>query len=103
MRVFRVTVRGQFAELSDSARAWLRGAATDHDVFRSSFTEEGTFTYGPDLRFFNLRYEIRRVDGDEAEARTAALTEAERFLATLKLGHKGLRAASMDMTAMTDR
>ncbi len=100
--VHRVTVRGQFQGLTDRARSWLRASLDEHDLMRSSFTEEGVLSYDAQLRFFNLRYEIRlgQADVDPGEV---ALAEAERFLRVLGLGHGPLRAASMDMSAMTAR
>ncbi len=100
--VHRVTVRGQFQDLSDRARSWLRASLDEHDIMRSSFTEEGVLTYDAHLRFFNLRYEVRLRDpaGDPCEV---ALAEAGRFLRVLGLTHGPLRAASMDMSAMTAR
>ncbi len=102
-RVFRVTVRGQFHELTDSARAYLTSSAAEHDVFLSKFTEEGTFTYSERVDFFNLRYEMK-VAGVAAEetAKAQALKEADQFLKTMRIGFKGLRAAAMDMSAMWD-
>jgi hypothetical protein len=44
VNVFRVTVRGQFKDLSDATRARLLAAADEHDIFLSGFTQEGTFT-----------------------------------------------------------
>jgi len=57
--VYRVVVRGQFSDLDDDLRARLLAEAADHDLFRSAFTAEGTFTYDERLIAFNLRYEIR--------------------------------------------
>ena len=37
-RVFRVTVRGQFAELTEQARALLVGSQPEHDISRSTYT-----------------------------------------------------------------
>ena len=99
--VHRVTVRGQFQGLTDRARSWLRASLDEHDLMRSSFTEEGVLTYDAHLRFFNLRYEVRVRDA--ADPCEVALSEAERFLRVLGLGHGPLRAASMDMSAMTAR
>jgi Family of unknown function (DUF6204) len=106
--IFRVTVRGQFKELTDVARAYLLSTAAEHDLFLSSFTQEGTFTYDTRLQFFNLRYEVREpTDGDPdtipADPEAFALREAEMFLRTLRITHGPLRAAVMDMTAMLKR
>ena len=100
--VHRVTVRGQFQNLTDAARSLLQSGLADHDLFKSSFTEEGTFTYDEAIRFFNLRYEVRTTS-TEIDPADVALREATLFLATLQLSHGPLRAAVMDMSAMTDR
>jgi Family of unknown function (DUF6204) len=100
--VYRVTVRGQFRDLSPAARTLLESSLADHDLFRSSFTEEGTFTYDAAIRFFNLRYEVRTTTADRDPAEVA-LDEAGRFLSTMKIGHGPLRAAVMNMSAMTER
>ncbi len=120
MNVYRVTVRGEFKGLSPRAKSWLAASADQHDLFLSSFTEEGTLTYDAQLRAFNLRYEVRLApdSGPEGgpkpgpkadlENETAtgdpaavALKEAELFLRTMGLAHGPLRSAVMDMNAMT--
>jgi hypothetical protein len=99
--VFRVTVRGQFAGLSAQSRAFLTRALADHDILRSAYTPEGTFTYDAALAFFNLRYELRASGPDAAAlVELEALDEAERFLATMGLGAQRLRADVVDMSAM---
>ena len=74
-------------------------------MFLARFTPEGTFTYDRRLKFFNLRYEVRELDSGEASARAVerALFEAEMFLSTMQIGFSRLRAAVMDMSAMTER
>jgi hypothetical protein len=106
--IFRVTVRGQFKGLTDQARSYLLATADDHDLFLSSFTQEGTFTYDKRLQFFNLRYEVREATEATPEKTAVnpdviALREAELFLRTLRITHGPLRAAVMDMTAMLKR
>ncbi len=100
-RVFRVTVRGQFHELSDQARRYLVGAQAEHDIFKSGYTAEGTFTYDARIDFFNLRYELR-VGGDDPAGSAAAMarTEAETFLGTMKFGHRHLKIDVVDMSAI---
>lgn len=77
-KAFRVTVRGRFLDLSDEARLYLAGEQPEHDIFKSAYTVEGTFTYDARIDFFNLRYELR-VSGDSpAESASAqGLHEAE--------------------------
>lgn len=102
-RVFRITVRGRFRDLSAAARAALVRSQPEHDLFLSAFTEEGTFTYDERIQFFNLRYEVR-AEGDDASG-TAGLTaevEAETFLRTLGYGHHALKVDVVDVSAIRD-
>ena len=85
-RVYRVTVRGRFADLDERAQRHLEAEQANHDIFRSAFTAEGTLTYELATGFFNLRYEIRTAAGEEAAAERAR-AEAGAFLATLKFNH----------------
>jgi Family of unknown function (DUF6204) len=102
-RVFRVTVRGQFSELTEQSRAFLVRAQADHEIFLSAYTPEGTFTYDAAIAFFNLRYELRASGLDAADLiELVALDEAERFLATMGFTWKNLRANVVDMSAMTN-
>jgi len=102
-RVFRVTVRGRFSELTEQARAFLVRSQVDHDIFLSAYTPEGTFTYDAAIAFFNLRYELRASGPDAAElVELEALDEAERFLATMGFTAKNLRASVVDMSTMTN-
>ena len=101
--VYRVTVRGRFSGLSDSQRSWLKAKQAEHDVFVSSFTEEGSLSYEPAVEFFSFRCEVRfPTSGGEAEACVSAIASAERFLTVLQLPHTALRAAAMDMSAMVN-
>ncbi len=106
MRVFRVTVRGRFRDLSAEARARLVDARADHDVFLARYTAEGTFTYDERIQFFNLRYEVRVADDDgvAAAADLAGVTaqvEAETFLRVLGYTHHpDLKVDVVDATAV---
>lgn len=104
-RTFRVTVRGQFRDLTPKAKAFLERNVDQHDIFLAKFTPEGTFTYDRAIHFFNLRYEMREADtlGASERAVERALFEAEMFLTTMQIGFVRLRAAPMDMSAMTER
>ena len=99
--VFRVTVRGRFADLTDEARRYLVREQAQHEIFKSAYTEEGTFTYDARIAFFNLRYELR-VSGDRLHDQAAAqgLREATAFLATMRFGFKALRVEVVDMSTM---
>jgi len=102
---YRVTVRGRFHELSEDARAYLAKHRTEHDIFRSAFTPEGTLTFDDRLDFFNLRYEVRLTGDDASPARAVetAEAEAEAFLRTLRLGYRNLHSDVMDLRAMTEQ
>jgi hypothetical protein len=99
--VFRVTVRGRFADLTDEARRYLSMAQAEHDIFVSAYTTEGTLTYDARIDFFNLRYEIRSAATDAgADAAARALDEAARFLTTMKFGHRDLKVDVVEMSAV---
>jgi hypothetical protein len=100
-QVHRVTVRGRFHQLTDEARRYLVRAQPEHDIFKSGFTAEGTFTYDERIVFFNLRYEVRGADDDSA-AGAAAEGEAEQFLRTMGFGYTGLTLDVVDATAIWD-
>jgi hypothetical protein len=95
--VFRVTVRGRFAGLSAQTRASLMREVEHHDIFKSAFTPEGTFTYDDKILFFNLRYEVRTAEGEHAAQETTRL-EAERFLRTLGYGHSALKVTAANVS-----
>ena len=97
--VYRVTVRGRFADLDDKTRAYLVREQPEHDIFKSAYTAEGTFTYDTDIRFFNLRYEVRTDKGSD-EAGQIGLREAEAFLRTLGYGFEKLKVNVVDTSAM---
>ena len=100
-RVFRVTVRGRFRDLSDEARRYLVGAQAEHDIFQSAYSSEGTFTYDAKIDFFNLRYETRPGGANPDESAAAhGLREAETFLRTLRLGYRDLKVDVVDMSAV---
>jgi Family of unknown function (DUF6204) len=99
-----VTVRGHFSELSQEARSYLQKSCEEHDIFKSQFTEEGTFTYDKQLVAFNLRYELRTSGASsEQQAIDQAVQETEKFLQTMRIGYKRLRASAMDMSSMSER
>ena len=101
--VHRVVVRGQFADLTDDQRTALLAEVDDHDIFRSAFTEWGTFTYDEQLINFNLRYEVRiddQADDGPSDPAEVGLAKARATLADWGLGAKHLRATAADMAAM---
>jgi hypothetical protein len=99
-QVFRVTVRGQFTNLSDEARRYLVKAQGEHDLFVSAYTPEGTLSYDERILFFNLRYEVH--SETEEDALTQALSEAEQFLNTMNFTHKPLKANAVDVSQTWD-
>lgn len=100
-RVFRVTVRGRFLDLTAKARSYLVGSVDEHDIMKSGYTAEGTFTYDKRIDFFNFRYEVR-VGGDDPEtaAHVHGLAETEGFLNTMGFGFRDLKVTLVDMSAM---
>jgi hypothetical protein len=96
--IFRVTVRGRFADLGGETRAALLAALDEHDVTRAAFTREGTFMYDMHLNAFSLRYEVR-VAHDEGElvAGDIAVREADMFLSVMGYPHGPLRSSVVDM------
>ena len=102
-RTYRVQATGQFADLSPTVRAQLRGEQAEHDLLLSAFTPEGTFTYSPSLTRFTLRYLLEVSEASAAEADEAALIEAEllatQFLESRSITHKPL---TMSATCLDD-
>lgn len=105
--MYRVTVRGRFRDLDPAARQYLVRAQSEHDIFRSAYTAEGTFTYDQRIMFFNLRYEVRIDTADSAgggdSSALAAVTaevEAETFLTTMGFSHDLLKTETVDVTAV---
>ncbi len=97
--MYRVTVRGRFHQLSERARTQLVRELPEHDIFKSSYSPEGTFTYDASILFFNLRYEIRTDEGGEA-AGAMGIQEADSFLRTLDYGYEKLKVNVVDTSAM---
>ena len=113
VNVFRVVVRGEFADLTSDQREALLAEAEEHDIFRSAFTTDGTFTYDRRLVAFNLRYEIRLdvdlplpqaglsfPESQETQAVAVAMEHALTDLSGWGLSHKRLRASAADMSEM---
>ena len=120
VQVFRVVVRGQFADLTDDQRTALLAEADAHSFHTVAYTEWGTFIYEPNLVAFNFRYEVRLATDEvyadaeaEAEAEAAeptaptdppvdpvdvGLAKAQASLAEWGLGHKYLKATATDMS-----
>lgn len=101
MRIFRATVRGQFAGLDEEQQAALRARAEEHDILNASFSREGSFVYSPGLTWFNLRYERRSPDeATDPEVEAQALEAAADRLARMDIPYKRLRVDLMDMATI---
>ncbi len=103
-RIFRVTVRGRFADLDEAARARLVAGLAEHDVIRGGFSEAGPLSYDRSLDFFAFRYQVReRADDAEpaAEVLARALERTEALaIARLDadgLGHRDLKVHGTDL------
>lgn len=92
-------VTGQFADLSPTARAELRGKQAEHDLLLAAFTPAGTFTYSPTLTRFTLRYLLEVSEDSAAEADEAAEVEgdlvAAQFLQAQGIAHKPLTVSAV--------
>ncbi len=103
-RIYRVVVRGQFADLADDVRAALVAEAAAHDIYRSAFTGDGTFTYDERLVAFNLRYEVREPDDtapdDTDRVAAETMERASTWLISVGIAHKHLRATATDQSTM---
>jgi hypothetical protein len=97
--IYRVTARGRFNDLSEQAHAHLVRQQPDHDIFKSAYTTEGTFTYDEKIQFFNLRYEVRTSEGAEDAARIGE-KEATLFLRTLGYSSHKLKITVANVPAM---
>lgn len=108
MKVHRVVVRGQFADLTDEQRTGLLAELDDHDIFKAAYTEWGTFTYERNLVSFSFRYEVRTPDGPDASGATEpedgpveiGLRRTRAHLDGWGLGHKHLRGTATDMATV---
>jgi hypothetical protein len=102
VRIHRVVVRGQFADLTADQRAALLAEANDHSIFRAAYTASGTFTYEPNLVAFQLRYEVRTSDDDPdpRDPVDVGLDLARTQLDEWGIAVKHVRATATDMSAM---
>ncbi len=102
MKIYRVVVRGHFADLDEATIVRLRSEADDHHYLKSAFTKDGTLTYDEQLVAFNLRYEMRFTDDDDGECsvESEALAMAARRLEREGFGFKRLTVTATDMASM---
>lgn len=101
MKVYRVVVRGQFADLTDDQRAALLAEVDDHEILKAAYTEWGSFTYDRALVSFSWRYEVRVADEDDGvDPVEVGLAATRAHLDGWGLAHKHLRATATDMATM---
>jgi len=95
---YRVTVRGKFDGLSDSARARLLAEVDAHDLLAAAFTEVGTFTYDRTLLAFTFRYAVTVPDvPDEKRALATARGRAVESLEDQACGYRDLDLSATNM------
>jgi AcrR family transcriptional regulator len=100
-RTYRVTVRGTFDGLTDTARARLLADAADHDITMGGFTPQGSLTYDTNLRAFTFRYEVAATgEHSERDATADATARATSTLDAEGYGYKDLRHSTVDMQAI---
>ncbi len=105
--IYRVIVRGRFADIEVPTRARLLAELDEHQPTEAKFTTAGTLTYDVTLHAFSLRFEVRE-RGDDADATAAAaevtaLAKAQAWLEEAGLGFTGLRVTTIDMAAIWRR
>jgi hypothetical protein len=100
-RTYRVIVRGVFDGLDDVQRGRLREQAAAHDIFASSFTEEGALTYDRSLAAFSHRVVVRveAGPGEEDDAHAAGELAAMEVLDAEDVRYRNLRST---VTCMDD-
>jgi len=99
VKIFRVTVRGWFDQLTDEQRAALLAVAAEHDVVSvGGFTETGTLTYERALRTFTFRVQLRDDEETVVLERATAMAVAE--VEALGVAHRDLRARAVDMASV---
>ena len=99
MKIFRVTVRGRFDQLTDEQRAALLAVAAEHDVVSvGGFTETGTLAYERALHTFTFRVQLR--DEGEAVVLERATEMAVAEVEALGVAHRDVRARAIDMASV---
>lgn len=101
---YRVIVRGRFTDLDDAGRARLLGAADEHDMLTSGFSEDGVLTYDRALDFFSFRVRLRaEVAATDRPVCDRGLVLAARAVEELGVDFRDLRASATDMDAIRIR
>ncbi|GIM94896.1 DUF6204 family protein [Paractinoplanes toevensis] len=101
-RTIRVTVRGRFAGLSESALAELVAGQAEHDFLHTEYTAEGHLTYDlPARPFFTFRF-ADEVDEESEIPRATARAEAKAAAWMAGRGYpvKDLSSQAVDMSTV---
>jgi hypothetical protein len=99
-RTIRVTVRGAFADLTDSQRAELLADAAEHDFLHATHTPEGNLSYDVAARpAFQFRF-LTTVDDEKdiPDAAAQAELDAMAWLEQRGYGYQGIRSEATDMS-----
>ena len=75
--IFRVTVKGRFADLDPDVRARLRDNLDRFDYSLAGHTDAGTLMYDATIDFFTFRVRLREVGDDWQEAHDAVCAGAK--------------------------
>jgi hypothetical protein len=105
MPIFRVFVRGAFADLEPDVRTRLLAEVEQHHAIdHARFTPEGSMTYEKNLAGFTFRYELRSSGDDpEGDVLARAIADAEARLAADGITYRRLRASASDMADVWTR
>jgi Family of unknown function (DUF6204) len=99
--IFRVTVKGRFADLDPDGRARLRHDLGRFDYSLAGYTDAGTLMYDASIDFFTFRVRLREVGDDWQEAHDAVCARgeamAQRQLDQLGVASRGLAVRASDM------
>jgi ssDNA-binding replication factor A large subunit len=104
MHIFRVIVRGRFADLDPIVTAVLLGELERTDELDTyTFTKDGTLTFDRRLDFWSVRVEVRVPDDATDDAKAVAFERAT-AIATEHLGRRGAAGRDLRITgsAMAD-
>ena len=99
--IFRVTVKGRFADLDPDGSVRLRDNLDRFDYSLAGYTDAGTLMYDATIDFFTFRVRLREVGDDWQEAHDAVCARgeamAQRQLDQLGVGSRGLAVRASDM------
>ena len=99
--IFRVTVKGRFADLDQAARDRLRAELDRYDYSLAGYTDGGTFMYDRMIDFFTFRVRLRELSDDWDEAHDAVRERGEamarQVLDGLGVGCRDLKVRADDM------